>query len=197
MEDNHIITTLGYALLALVARQASSGYDLAQRLKRPIGFFWSANPSHIYSELARLEKAGLITHQSIEQATRPTKKLFSLTESGQAALRDWVTTSVEPAPPHDELVLRAYAIWLADPDKAIQLFQRQKEYHKARLAEYRQILARIERTHEAGITVTMPEFGNYATLHAGIYSEQAALGWCHWMVDQFERHARQDPEQEK
>ncbi|GHO86787.1 PadR family transcriptional regulator [Dictyobacter formicarum] len=179
-----------------MARQAASGYDLSQRLKRPIGFFWSANTSHIYSELARLEEAGLITHQSIEQATRPTKKLFSLTESGRAALRDWVTTPIEPSPPHDELVLKAYAIWLADQTKAIQLFRQQEEYHVARLTEYQQILARIEHEHGTEISVTLPEFGNYATLHAGVYSEQASITWCRWMVEQFERHARQAPEQE-
>jgi hypothetical protein len=46
VEKEDAITILGYALLALLAHHASSGYDLARRLKRPIGFFWSAHQSH-------------------------------------------------------------------------------------------------------------------------------------------------------
>ena len=87
VEEEGSITTLGYALLALLAQQASSGYDLARRLKRPIGFFWSAHQSHIYSELTRLEDQGLIAHQVIEQSNRPDKKLFWVTDAGLAVLR--------------------------------------------------------------------------------------------------------------
>ena len=99
VEKEGSITTLGYALLALLAHHASSGYDLARRLKRPIGFFWSAHQSHIYSELTRLEDQGLIAHQVIEQSNRPDKKLFWVTDAGLAVLHHWVTTPVAPAPP--------------------------------------------------------------------------------------------------
>jgi Virulence activator alpha C-term len=36
--------------------------------------------------------------------------------------------------------------------------------------------------------VNRPAFGNYATLHAGIEHERAAVAWCGWMVAQFERY---------
>ncbi len=176
-------------MLALLAHHASSGYDLARRLKRPIGFFWSAHQSHIYSELTRLEDEGLIAHQVIEQSNRPAKKLFQVTDVGLAVLRQWVTAPVAPAPPHNELVLKAYAIWLADPPAAIELFRQQQATHGARLAEYEQMLASLQREHGSVWEVNRPAFGNYATLHAGIGYERAALAWCAWMIEQFERAA--------
>ena len=188
VEKEGSITTLGYALLALLAHHASSGYDLARRLKRPIGFFWSAHQSHIYSELTRLADEGLIAHQVIAQSNLPDKKLFRVTDAGLAVLRHWVTTPVAPAPPHNELVLRAYAIWLADPPAALELFRQQQAAHAARLAEYEQQLASLQREEESVWEVNRPAFGNYATLHAGIGYERAAVDWCGWMVDQFERH---------
>src|SRR6266487_5458635 len=188
VEKEDAITTLGYALLALLAHHASSGYDLARRLKRPIGFFWSAHQSHIYSELTRLEDEGLIAHQVIEQSNRPAKKLFQVTDAGLAALRQWVTTPVAPVPPHNELVLKAYAIWVADPPAAIELFRQQQAAHTARLAEYEQMLASLQREEDAVWVVNRPAFGNYATLHAGIEHERALVAWCGWMVEQFERH---------
>ena len=49
------MSTLSYALLGLLARQPLSGYDLAQYMKKRVGQMWSALPSQIYPELARLE----------------------------------------------------------------------------------------------------------------------------------------------
>lgn len=175
--------------MALLARQSSSGYDLTQRMKRPIGFFWTAHQSHIYSELRRLEALGLIAHQMIEQSTRPDKKLFTITETGLSSLRNWVVAPLEPAPPRDELALKAYTIWIADSMKAVDLFRQQEERHAARLAEYEQMLASVVEENPGVSDITRPEFGNYATLHCGIMQERASVEWCHWMVEQFERRS--------
>jgi DNA-binding PadR family transcriptional regulator len=89
-------STLGYALLGLLAREPLSGYDLAQRMKQRVGYFWqAAGHSHIYPELGRLEAGGLATHEVVAQDERPAKKVYAITDAGRAALRRWVT---EPAP---------------------------------------------------------------------------------------------------
>ena len=77
------MTTLGYALLGLLAREQLSGYDLAQKLKMPVGFFWTARHSQIYPELARLEREGLVTFHEVPQRGKPDKKIYSLTEAGR------------------------------------------------------------------------------------------------------------------
>ncbi len=61
------ISTLGYALLSLLARGELSGYEMARQMKAPIGYFWLASASQIYAELARLERAGDVGHQVVEQ----------------------------------------------------------------------------------------------------------------------------------
>ena|SRR5438067_527027 len=82
------MTTIGYALLGLLAREPRSGYELAKELKVPVSFFWYAPHSQIYPELARLEAAGLVTHEKVEQQNRPSKKVYSLTEAGRGKLRE-------------------------------------------------------------------------------------------------------------
>src|SRR6476646_1735266 len=74
----HTTGTLGYALLGLLARQPRWGYDLARRMQEPIGYFWHANHSQIYPELAALETDGLVTHEVVQQWDRPDKKLYSI-----------------------------------------------------------------------------------------------------------------------
>jgi DNA-binding PadR family transcriptional regulator len=83
-------STLGYALLGLLAREPLSGYDLAQQMKGPVAFFWQAQHSQIYPELARLEKDGLVQFEVVPQYDRPAKKVYAPTEAGRAALRAWV-----------------------------------------------------------------------------------------------------------
>ncbi len=82
--------TLSYALLGLLARQPLSGYDLAQYMKKRVAPMWSALPSQIYPELARLEKQGMVTYRVVEQQDhRPDKKVYEITETGREALRRW------------------------------------------------------------------------------------------------------------
>src|SRR5215471_2318782 len=123
------ISTLGYALLNLLAREPLSGYDLAQRMKRPLGFFWQAQHSQIYPELAGLEEQGCILHQVVMQEDRPPKKVYTITEAGRTKLRGWVTQPPVPPPERSELLLKTYAIWLADPALAVDLFRKQEHLH--------------------------------------------------------------------
>jgi len=81
------MTTLGYAILGLLSREELSGYDLTQRMKGRIGYFWSARHSQIYPELARLEEGGYVVHGVVEQQERPDKKVYEITAKGLGVLK--------------------------------------------------------------------------------------------------------------
>ena len=68
-------STLGHAILGLLARRPSTGYDLARRMDRPVGWFWTARHSQIYAELARLEHEGLVDHEEVDGAGREFPRL--------------------------------------------------------------------------------------------------------------------------
>jgi DNA-binding PadR family transcriptional regulator len=182
------IATLGYALLTLLAREPQSGYDLARRLQGRIGFFWQAGHSQIYPELARLEQRGLATHRVIEQQERPDKKLYTITAAGLAALRAWVTAPAAPAPVRNELVLKAYSLWLADPAGAVALFREQARRHSEQQARYEEIQARLaERREGDGWRLDDPLFASHITLQRGIGLEREQAAWCRWVADEVER----------
>jgi DNA-binding PadR family transcriptional regulator len=184
------VATLGYALLGLLARGALSGYDLARQMKRPVGYFWQARHSQIYPELARLEAQGLVAHHVVAQHDRPDKKVYAITEAGRAALQAWVTAPLEEPPVRDELVLRAYSVWLADPTAAAALFREHAGRHEARLARYRELEAQMVRDH-AGVPppVATPEFAAYAALRRGIGRVREYAAWCRWLADRLEAAA--------
>ncbi len=181
------VSTLGYALLARLARQPHSGYELLLALKKPIGFFWQASQSQIYPELKRLEILGLASFEIVEQSNRPDKKVYSITDEGREALQKWAVAPVEPEPSRNELLLKTYTLWLADPAKALKLFRSEEDRHRGQLAHYEQILAAIEQEHPAPIKVQEPLFGDYATLHIGIRYEREYADWCGWMIGRLEQ----------
>lgn len=182
--------TLSYALLGLLAVQPFSGYDLARLMKRPVGLFWQARHSQIYPELARLESGGFVTHETVEQEDRPDKKIYKISESGLAALRQWVSGPVEPAPMRDELILKAFCLWLADPPQAITLFQEEEQRHLEQLAQYERTLAEGAAEIDPEVELaTTPQFGSYLILNWGIRYEREYADWCRWVVEQLENTA--------
>ena len=50
--------TLPHAILVSLCEQAGSGYELAHRFDRSIGYFWSASHQQIYRTLRTMEHAG-------------------------------------------------------------------------------------------------------------------------------------------
>lgn len=182
--------TLSYALLGLLAVQPFSGYDLARLMKKPVGLFWQARHSQIYPELARLEAGGFVTHETIAQEDRPDKKIYKISESGLSVLRRWVSGPVEPAPMRDELILKAFCLWLADPAQAIALFQAEEQRHREQLDQYESNLAEGAAEIDPAVELAgSPQFGSHLILNWGIRYEREYADWCRWVVEQLEQTA--------
>ena len=178
---------MGYAILGLLSREPLSGYDVAGRMRARVSFFWEARHGQIYPELARLEEKGMVSHQLVEQRERPDKKMYEITPAGLNALKDWLT---EPPTPHavrDELVLKAYSVWLVEPDNALTLFRDEQRRHEERLLEYERIETWMQEEWGEDVRwVGSPSFASYAALRRGIFNERGYVEWCRWVADSLE-----------
>jgi DNA-binding PadR family transcriptional regulator len=184
-------TTLGYAILGLLAREELSGYDLSGRMGARVGYFWEARHSQIYPELARLEEGGLVSHRVVEQRERPDKKVYKITPAGLEALKAWVTAPPTPRAARDELVLKAYSLWLAEPEEALALFMDQGRRHEEKLLEYETIRAWMEKEWRGDILRTdSPRFASYAALRRGILYEREYAEWCRWVAERLSEGRR-------
>jgi DNA-binding PadR family transcriptional regulator len=106
-------------LLALLAGEASHGYQLRARLALALGPLAEAlNDGQVYVTLNRLEKAGLLSSRRVGQTDRPDRKVYELTPAGRERVAEWLedTSWPKPAPAefHMKLVAAA-AAGLADP----------------------------------------------------------------------------------
>jgi PadR family transcriptional regulator, regulatory protein PadR len=74
-------------LLLLVLEQPGYGYDLVARLK-PLGIHDDA--ASVYRALRLLEHEGAVTSAWRMSETGPARRVYELTEMGDAILRQWV-----------------------------------------------------------------------------------------------------------
>ena len=186
-----VLPTLGYAILALLAREPLTGYEISQQLRDPIGLFWQAVHSQVYPVLTRIEAFGL-ARSTTEPGPGPRpKKRYQVTDRGLDALRAWVESPQERRG-RDELLLRVYASWVAGTDATVALLEEAEAHHARQLATY---LARrsalLERGGPAGPGTA--EFADYATLRRGIGYERGRLAWIHWLMGQIDTHKRAQP----
>jgi DNA-binding PadR family transcriptional regulator len=186
------MTTLEYKLLGLLARQPMSGYDLASRLKKRFVPFGPISHTQIYPALASLERQGLVRYDIVEQqAVRPNKKVYELTEEGRAALRQWVESPTPLVFSYDEFFLKAYSLWLADPERIVEQFREQTRLHQERLELYEQVpqskqLAESAESEKADLFEL-----NNMLLQYVIGYEHNYLAWCQYMLQYLEQRKHQ------
>ncbi|MEJ8632983.1 PadR family transcriptional regulator [Streptomyces sp. MS2.AVA.5] len=116
-------------LLALLTRGPAHGYELKQDLEKLLGAAYpQPNVGQIYVTLGRLEKAGLIAGEDVEQAGRPNKRTYRLTNAGHEAVLAWFEETTDEPRVRDEFFMKvalAPESGLADPVVLINKQRRQ------------------------------------------------------------------------
>src|SRR3954466_6718509 len=81
---------LEHAILVSLLEKPGSGYELARRFDRSIGYFWSATHQQIYRTLRTMEDADWVRVTPVTQQGRPDKKVSPVAEAGRAELARWI-----------------------------------------------------------------------------------------------------------
>lgn len=123
--------SLRHALLAILAVEPMTGYDLTKYFERSAAYVWHAPHSQIYPELRKLEEAGLITAESVARGDRGIKRTYSITEAGLALLIEWVEEPTPPAPERDAFLLKATYLEYGSFANARRQFEAHLAYHEA------------------------------------------------------------------
>lgn len=84
------VVALPHAILVALSEQSGSGYELARRFDRSIGFFWSATHQQIYRTLRVMEVDGWVQATPVVQHGRPDKKVYTVAEAGRDELARWI-----------------------------------------------------------------------------------------------------------
>lgn len=171
------LTTTSYAVLALVEHLGqATPYDLKQALEKSVENFWHVPHTTFYAEPDRLVSGGYLTLQRESGGRR--RKIYSLTELGTDALREWARSS-DTAPPQlrDEGVLKIFAG--ADP---ATVFADRRDWHLTKIDELQGYLESLSGEDA-------PTQASRATLIAGLTYHRMTLDAIEGFLTAVEREA--------
>jgi DNA-binding PadR family transcriptional regulator len=166
---------LSHAILATLLGGPASGYGLAKRFDRSVGYFWSATHQQIYRELAALEAAGYVEAEVVPQTDRPAMKLYTLTPGGRRFLAAWIAQPTEPGPMREDLLVKVRAGSLVDPGTLAEQIRQARTHYADRLARYEALKARDFPELAA---LTREQRMNYLPLLRGLMFEAENIAWC-------------------
>ncbi|MCL7451760.1 MAG: PadR family transcriptional regulator [Anaerolineae bacterium] len=76
-----------------------SGYDIRRSLKGLSWLISSPSPGSLYPILRELLRDGLVLMEVVPGLDRPDRKVYSITEAGDRALRSWIGKPIPPSAP--------------------------------------------------------------------------------------------------
>lgn len=167
--------SLSHALMTSLLEKSSSGYDLARRFDKSIGYFWRATHQQIYRDLARMEQSGWIASEAAPDGGRTRKKIYRVLEAGRIELERWAR---EPAPLfdiRDEFIVRLRADAVMGPLGLQSEVERRMALHSTKLAAY---LAIETRDFPPERALTREARIQHLILKTGIMYEQSWTRWC-------------------
>ena len=132
--------SLRYAILGLLNVVPMTGYDLKhQAFDATVRHFWPADQSQIYRTLNQLADDNLVTVTVEAQQERPDRKVYAITEAGQAALNTWLKSDQAIPTLRDPLLVQLFLGQETPNADLLKVVARQLALHEAQLAVYEQI----------------------------------------------------------
>jgi DNA-binding PadR family transcriptional regulator len=171
---------LEHAILVSLTERAGSGYELARRFDRSIGFFWPATHQQIYRVLRRMDDAGWVTHTDVAQEGRPDKKVYEVSAAGREELTRWLAEPVDVAVLRDGLSVKIRGASLGDTAAVLREVERHRGEHAALLEVFRGIQ---RRDFPKPAKLTGRELHQYLVLRGGVRAEESFLAWCDEVIE--------------
>jgi DNA-binding PadR family transcriptional regulator len=179
-----LLMALRHAVLAALLEGEASGYELSKRFDVSVANFWTATPQQLYRELERLEEERLIEARVVEQERRPNKRVWRVTDDGDAELYSFTQAPARPPAVRDDLLVKLQAIDAGDAEAVLAALEERLTQARGKLALYDRIRARLlGGLGEEEFLASSDRIGPYLTLMGGRMYEQQNIRWCRRVLD--------------
>jgi DNA-binding PadR family transcriptional regulator len=127
--------TVPVALLGLLERQPSHGYDLKRDYDAYFGRDRPVRFGQVYSTLARLARDGKVLVGKSEPGAGPDRKRYSITDTGRDEVEGWLNEPIEPEPHLQTELFVKVVLALLLGRSAQRYLEVQKAAHMRRMRE--------------------------------------------------------------
>jgi DNA-binding PadR family transcriptional regulator len=148
--------SLRYAVLGLLARRPSTGYELTQTFDRSLRTSWQARHSQIYPELAKLEAADWV--EVVGRGARRSKT-YATTAAGRAELRRWLVEAEPDRSQRSESGLRLFLTPLLAPGDRQATYERDLAHVKQEIAALEEVQAGMQSAADPEVFAPQVELG--------------------------------------
>ncbi|HYN88139.1 MAG TPA: PadR family transcriptional regulator [Ardenticatenaceae bacterium] len=171
-----------HAILGLLAQRPMHGYEIDSEFEQGLRRICHVNISQIYAYLKNLEDRGWVRYETVLQERNPAKKVYHLTEEGQAELMHWLSHPVEAERQiRDDFLTKLFFCQHLRPDALRDLIENQKRIFQRHLNE---VLA-------AG-QYPMDYFTRLL-YESGLRHARVDLEWIEWVEEQLESYGDNHP----
>ncbi|NJO82915.1 MAG: PadR family transcriptional regulator [Blastochloris sp.] len=131
---------LKYILLGFLNYSPMTGYDLKRIIDHSTAHFWHAYHSQIYTTLARMEDEGLLTSETDDSDDKLSRRVYTITPTGQAALAAWQRQPLTSLPHgKNELLVRLFFSADRKTEEVLDELRIQRRLHQQQLELYNHI----------------------------------------------------------
>jgi len=100
--------SLRHAILGFLALAPMTGYELRKQMAGSVAHFWPADQAQIYRTLAGLVEDGLVEVETVEQESRPNRRLHRIRPEGIAELDRWLAAPLPAVPTREPFLLHLF-----------------------------------------------------------------------------------------
>jgi PadR family transcriptional regulator, regulatory protein AphA len=179
---------LKYALLGFLSYQPLSGYDLETHIRQSTAHFWHARLSQVYMTLRDLEAEGLVTSTLEAQEKRPDRRVYTVTDSGRAALQTWLQEpQTERSPAKDALLLKLFFAAATGKHTILKQLRLQLDLHREQLRLYTEELPPVAQELLSNQTDLSADALMWASVREfGAQYEQMYIHWLETTIQRIE-----------
>ena len=179
MNENR--TTTSYALLGLLAIRPWTTYELAKQVRRSLNWFWPRAERKLYDEPKGLVEHGLATAERESTGNRP-RTIYSITDAGRSALRDWLDLPSAPPSTEFEGMVKVFFADAGDLTQLLANLERMETEATARLDQLGQMAAVDPlpfpaRAHISAIALRLQVDQELTLLHWARWARQQVARW--------------------
>jgi DNA-binding PadR family transcriptional regulator len=126
--------SLKIAILGLLSIKPSTGYDIKTDFKNSINFIWNSDQTQIYKTLSEMIDENLVYSTTVHQNSKPSKKVYEITETGREQLRLWLLKPLKQKNQRNQELLQFFFLGQLTKEEILNNLKRMKKGIEKNLA---------------------------------------------------------------
>ncbi|OPY68044.1 MAG: hypothetical protein A4E57_01970 [Syntrophorhabdaceae bacterium PtaU1.Bin034] len=178
--------SLPHALLGLINYKPATGYELKARFEQSVHFFWNAGLPQIYRSLNEMKLKGWLSLTVQHQDGRPSRKVYSLTQSGREELLRWLSEPGEMSESRHQLMIKVFFGNQSGMDSLADHIKGWRDHHLAMVRTYETNASSLLERYAALVGSPGDAFCWGLTLDYGKRHAQMVVEWCDQALKEIE-----------